>query len=32
LVKKSGHYKNDNGSKIPTGWQSMIEGVVADDP
>lgn len=32
LVKKSGHYKNDNGSKIPTGWQSVIEGVVADDP
>ena len=32
LVKKSGHYKNDRGGKIPAGWQSMIEGVVADDP
>lgn len=32
LVKKSGHYINDRGGKIPAGWQSMIEGVVADDP
>lgn len=32
LVKKSGHYINDRGGKIPTGWQSMIEGVIADDP
>ena len=32
LVKKSGHYINDRGGKIPAGWQSMIEGVIADDP
>lgn len=32
LVKKSGHYINKQGSKVPAGWQSMIEGVVADDP
>ena len=32
LVKKSGHYINERGGKIPAGWQSMIEGVVADDP
>ena len=32
LVKKSGHYINERGGKIPSGWQSMIEGVVADDP
>lgn len=32
LIKKSGHYLNDRGGKIPAGWQSMIEGVIADDP
>ena len=32
LVKKSGHYINNRGGKIPSGWQSMIEGVIADDP
>lgn len=32
LVKKSGHYNTSKGNKVPSGWQSMIEGVVADDP
>lgn len=32
LVKKSGHFNMSKGNKIPAGWQSMIEGVVADDP
>ncbi len=32
LVKKSGHYNMSKGNKTPEGWQSMIEGVVADDP
>lgn len=32
LVKKSGHYINDRGGKIPAGWQSTIEGIIADDP
>lgn len=30
--KKSGHYNMSKGNKIPAGWQSSIEGVVADDP
>lgn len=32
MVKISGHYRMDKGNKVPAGWQSMIEGVVADDP
>lgn len=32
LIKKSGHFNMSKGNKIPAGWQSMIEGVVADDP
>ena len=32
LVKKSGHFNTSRGNKVPAGWQSMIEGVVADDP
>lgn len=32
LLKKSGHYNVSKGNKVPAGWQSMIEGVVADDP
>lgn len=32
LVKQSGHYNVSRGNKVPAGWQSMIEGVVADDP
>lgn len=32
LVKQSGHYRMDKGNKVPAGWQSIIEGVVADDP
>lgn len=32
MVKKSGHYNMSRGNKVPAGWQSMIEGVVADDP
>lgn len=32
LVKKSGHFNTSKGNKTPSGWQSMIEGVVADDP
>ncbi len=31
-VKKSGHYNMSKGNKVPAGWQSSIEGVVADDP
>lgn len=30
--KKSGHYNMSKGNKVPAGWQSSIEGVVADDP
>ena len=32
MVKQSGHYNMSRGNKTPAGWQSMIEGVVADDP
>lgn len=32
LVKKSGHFNTSKGNKVPSGWQSTIEGVVADDP
>ena len=32
LLKKSGHFKNIQGGKVPAGWQSVIQGVVADDP
>lgn len=32
LLKKSGHYNTSKGNKTPAGWQSTIEGVVADDP
>lgn len=32
LVKKSGYYNMSKGNKVPAGWQSVIEGVVADDP
>lgn len=32
LEKKSGHYKMVQGNKVPAGWQSTIEGIVADDP
>lgn len=32
LLKKSGHFNVSKGNKVPSGWQSMIEGVVADDP
>lgn len=31
-VKKSGHFNMSRGNRTPAGWQSMIEGVVADDP
>lgn len=31
-LKKSGHYNVSRGNKVPAGWQSVIEGVVADDP
>lgn len=32
LEKTSGAYIMDHGTKIPTGWQSTILGIVADDP
>jgi len=32
LIKTSGHFNMSKGNKIPAGWQSMIKGVVADDP
>lgn len=32
FVKKSGHFNMAKGNKTPAGWQSMIEGVIADDP
>lgn len=32
FVKKSGHYNTSKGNKTPAGWQSTVEGVVADDP
>lgn len=32
LEKTSGAYRMDHGTKIPTGWQSTILGIVADDP
>lgn len=32
LEKTSGAFIMDHGTKIPTGWQSTILGIVADDP
>lgn len=32
MIKKSGHFNMSKGNKTPAGWQSMVEGVVADDP
>lgn len=32
LEKTSGAYIMDHGTKIPSGWQSTILGIVADDP
>lgn len=32
LEKTSGAYIMDHGTKIPTGWQSTVLGIVADDP
>ena len=32
FVKQSGHYNTSKGNKTPAGWQSKIEGVIADDP
>ena len=30
--KQSGEYIQQNGNKIPTGWQSIVRGINADDP
>ena len=32
LQKTSGAFKMDHGTQIPTGWQSTILGIVADNP
>lgn len=32
LLKKSGQFKMINGVKTPTGWQSIIQGIVVDKP
>ena len=32
LQKTSGAFKLDHGTQIPTGWQSTILGIVADNP
>lgn len=32
LLKKSGQFKMINGVKTPTGWGSVIQGIVADKP
>lgn len=31
-LKRSGQYEMRNGTKIPTGWGSQIQKIVADDP
>lgn len=30
--KQSGEFIQQNGNKIPTGWQSIVRGINADDP
>ena len=30
--KQAGEYIQQNGNKIPTGWQSIVRGINADDP
>ena len=30
--KQAGEYIQQNGNKIPTGWQSVVRGINADDP
>lgn len=32
IEKKSGEYIQKNGNKIPSGWQSEVKGINADDP
>lgn len=32
LEKQAGEYIQQNGNKIPTGWQSTVRGIIADDP
>ncbi len=31
-LKKSGQYAMQNGKRVPTGWQSQIQGIVTDKP
>ena len=32
LEKQAGEFIQQNGNKIPSGWQSTVRGIVADDP